>query len=539
LHLGHLSGPYIGGDIYKRYLKMKGTDAYYISGADDHQSYVPLKGEQVGLSPRYTADQFTEAMIQTLTSANVEMDLFVRPTSSPYHIQLVQKFFEKLYIEGKLIVKEVPSLYCEDCEKYLFEAHIRGKCPYCGAGSDGNACEQCGKPNDCVELVDPICKYCSTPPSTRPFTRLYFPLSKYEQQLRDYYKSVHMNAHLRSLCEKMLQEGLPDIPISHVSDWGIQVPVKGFENQRIYVWFEMAPGYLAATQQLNDVIGVPQHWQNFWKSSEAEVVQFFGFDNGYFHAVLFPAMFLAYDSEITLPKTFVTNEFLQLEGMKFSTSRGHAIWGQQFMKQVPVDIARFYLSYHRPETEQTNFSITDFKETVQRELFDGWQEWLKELGIKLSLEYNGKAPELGIWMEEHKHYYRKLSSLLKEACISYDAVTFSPQQITRLLSELVRVTRRFAKAEDHLSGLSFRQDERRTSVALELVAAKMLAILSAPIMPNFSSRLWKDLGYDLSVFSNTWTETPSFIPGGQKISNMDVPYFQEITYEEGNVKVTT
>ena len=38
--------------------------------------------------------------------------------------------------------------------------------------------------------------------------------------------------------------------MTHVADWGIPVPLAGFEGQRFYAWFEMAPRYLAYAEQL-------------------------------------------------------------------------------------------------------------------------------------------------------------------------------------------------------------------------------------------------------------------------------------------------
>lgn len=529
LHVGHLSGPYLGADIHTRYLRMRGIETYYLSGIDDHQSYVSFKAEQIGLTASETASRFGEMMMKTLQAARIEMDLFARPRGSPYHMKLVRAFFEKLYSEGRLIAKEVPSLYCETCDKYLFEAYVRGKCPHCRAESGGNACEECGRPNDCVDLIDARCNSCGGKPGVRTFTRLYFPLGQYEQQLRDYYKSAQMNPHLTALCDQMLADGLPDIAVSHLSNWGIPVPVADFDGQCIYVWFEMVPGYLAATQELNEVISSPGGWKNFWQAADVEIVQFFGFDNGYFHAVLFPALFFAYDPAIRAPRTFVMNEFYRLDGLKFSTSRNHAIWGSELLDQVPPDLVRFYLCYSCPETEQTNFTVSEFEDTVQRELIGRWQSWLYDLGTKVSTEYAGVTPAIGIWTDEQRRFYEKLKEFIVEAACAYEAKTFSPQRATRVLCELVRTARRFGKAEDHWRQVAGRREERRTAVALELAAAKILALLAAPIMPDFAARLWGDLGYATSLLTGSWEETPTWVQARQKIGALDRTYFPDVT----------
>jgi len=520
LHLGHLSGPYTGADIYNRFLKMNGVQSGYLSGADDHQSYVPLKAGRIGLTPRETADKFAVAITETLAMANIHPDLFVRPETSEHHIPMIKEFLAKLHKEGKLIEREIDALYCDTCDKYLYEAHVSGNCPHCRAGSDGNACEQCGRPNTCADLLDASCKHCRQTPGTRKFKQLFFPLSQYEDKLKAFWANVSMGPHMHALCEKMLADGLPDIPITHLSDWGIEVPVEGYEEHRIYVWFEMAPGYLAATSELTG-----QGWESVWKNQDAEIVQFFGFDNGYFHAVLFPALFMAYDEEIRLPDAFVTNEFFRLEGLKFSTSRGHAIWGREMLAQVSSDIVRFYLSYNRPETEQTNFEMKHFEDTVEQELVKGWNGWLQGLLAKTEAEYGGIVPDAGAWSSEHRRFFQSVDRLVQDAAAAYEAKTFSPQQATRLLCELARTADRFGKAEAHLQGIPSRKDERRTGIALELLAAKTMAMIAAPILPEFAHRLWRDLGFTTDL---RWEGTPTFVPGGQKVTAPASAYFTSV-----------
>src|ERR1044072_3881411 len=201
LHIGHLSGPYLRADIYTRYLKMKGAEVYYFTGTDDHQSYVAYKAKQVGLACPETASQYGDAMFETLKAAGIALDHYPRPWQSRHHIPLAQDFVKKLTSDGNLIAKDAPSLFCEVCNIYLYEVHVRGKCPHCGSASNGNACEDCGRPNDCVDLQEPACNHCGNKPIVRSFKRLYFPLRKFEKRLREYHDSVEMSPHMRVLCD--------------------------------------------------------------------------------------------------------------------------------------------------------------------------------------------------------------------------------------------------------------------------------------------------------------------------------------------------
>lgn len=521
LHVGHLSGPYLGGDIHARYLRLRGVDARFIFGTDDNQSYTKTNGVRLGLGPQEAADRLAGDIAATLAAAGIDLAELVRPNASPHHVPMVQEFFRRLYEDGHLEARETLSPYCETCRRYLYEAYIRGRCPHCGSPSGGNMCEDCGRPNDCIDLLDATCTQCGQPPSRRSFTRLFFPLSRWERELKDFHLAVDMNPGLRSLCEQVIAAGLPDISVTHVTDWGIPVPVSGFEDQRIFVWCEMAPRYFAYAQHLGD-------WESYWRAEDAEIVQCFGFDNGFYYAVFLPAMFMAYDRSLRLPAAFVMNDFYRLDGLKFSTSRRHAIWGRELLADVPADVMRFYLAYTGPEVEGTNFTLAEFETTCDRELAGCWQPWLAGLEEKVRRDFGGKVPATGDWTAEHRRFYDRLQALAAAAAQAYEARTFSPQRAARVLCELVREARRFGKAEEAWRRVPARGEEQRTAAALELLAAKTLALLAAPILPEFARRLWRNLGYETPFASHRWEERPSWVPSGQPIGEMGALYFPSV-----------
>lgn len=521
LHVGHLSGPYLAGDIHTRYLRLRGVDAHYIFGTDDNQSYTKVNGVRLGLGPQEAGDKLAGEIAATLEAADIELAEFVRPNSSPHHVRMTMEFFRKLYDDGHLEARETPTPYCEPCGRYLYEAYIRGRCPHCGSPSSGNLCEDCGRPNDCVDLLDAVCTQCGNPPSRRNFTRLFFPLSRWEKELKEFHLKVGMNQSLRSLCEQVIAAGLPDMTVTHVSDWGIPVPVEGFEDQRIFVWCEMAPRYFSYAQHLGD-------WEKYWKSDDAEFVHCFGFDNGFYYAVFLPAMWMAYDRGLKLPAAFLMNEFYRLDGQKFSTSRRHAIWGRELLADVPADVMRFYLAYTAPEVEGTSFTLDDFQATCDRELVETWEPWLADLWQRVERDFGGKVPSTGDWTVEHRRFFQRLEELTAEAAQAYEARTFSLQRAARVLCEVVREARRFGKAEAHWRRVPARGEERRTAAALEVLAAKTLATLAAPILPEFAGRLWRDLGFETTLREHRWEERPSWVPSGQKLENPGAPYFRSV-----------
>jgi methionyl-tRNA synthetase len=332
-----------------------------------------------------------------------------------------------------------------------------------------------------------------------------------------------MSPRLRAFCEQALAAGLPDLAVSQVGDWGIPVPVAGFEQQRIWVWCEMAPRYLAYARHLDG------GWESFWKAADAEVVQCFGSDNAFFYALFVPALLCAYDPRIRPAAAFVMNEFYRLDGRKFSTSRRHAIWGRDLLADVPSDLVRFYLAATCPEVESTNFELASFAETLDRELLGEWQPWLDELAGRLREEFDDQAPAAGAWTAEQRLFHERLQGFTAEAARAYQAATFSPQRAARILGELVREARRFGRAEECWRRVPARCAERRTAAALELLAAKALALLAAPIMPELAARLWRELGYAAPLAARRWEDQPSWVPAGQRLCGLaGAPYFPSV-----------
>ncbi|MDQ5820731.1 MAG: class I tRNA ligase family protein, partial [Actinomycetota bacterium] len=505
LHLGHLSGPYLAGDIWARSMRARGADARFVTGTDDHQTYVEHKARQLGKSVQETTALYMGRIREALQAADVDLDLFVRPAESDSHRQRTADFFARLYESGKLRREVVPTLFCTRCERHLFEVYVRGRCPHCNAGTSGNGCEQCGRPNECADLVDPICNICEQAPVRRSQERVVFPLEEYREQLQDFASRARMSTHLRTLCERMLTDPLPTISVTHESDWGIPVPVPGFEGQVIWSWLEVAALYLEVAADLSEEHGWTVGENGFLADSDVEVVQFFGFDNGYFKAMLLTALYLATDEEGKPPSTFVTNEFYRLDGRKFSTSSNHLVSVLDSVGSVPSDLLRYYLCYTRPELVETNFVKADFEATVQRDLVDGWQGWLHGLGAKLGVHFDGAVPDTGLWTEQHRLFESELRTWCARAEQHLSVQSFSPARLVRVLNELVRESSQFGAAEARWAEVHSGGDMFRTAMALELAAARTLAILAAPVTPRFSAALWEDLGESAPLEEHGWT----------------------------------
>lgn len=517
LHLGHLSGPYSGADILTRAERLKGRPARMVVGIDDHQSYVPTKALEEGRSCDAVSETYAAEIRQLFRQANFSTGELPRTRTSETHHSMTYDFFKTLLDAGQLESRTEPAPFCPKCERYLFEAYIAGDCPYCGEDSDGNSCEACARPNSCVNLVNPRCNLCGTAPELQPVTRLVFPLSQWEAPLTEHVERACMSPQLRGLAEAMLADGLPDIPITHPTDWGMQLALPGFEDQRVYVWAEMVPGYMSATADMAHADPVPAEWSRAWTDPQVRIVQFFGFDNGYFHVLLHPALLLAWREDANLPSAYVTNEFYELEGQKFSTSRRHAIWASEMLDAVAPDVVRFVLAADRPEAARTNFDGERFATLLDGELVGHWEAWLDDLLNRLENGRTQLAEEAGT-----DCYVTQLEALSSLCLASFDPCDFSPQRACRLMRAIVR-------EGEHQAGAfarARREDKPPHAVEvglrLELLTATRLAQLAAPVMPRFAAQLWAALGLTGDV---RWIP-PTTTPDADIASSSRLPFFE-------------
>ncbi|HEY3259849.1 MAG TPA: class I tRNA ligase family protein [Pseudonocardiaceae bacterium] len=522
LHIGHLAGPYVAADVYRRYVAATGGRAVMTTGQDDHQSYVQVRGLRDGRAAEDVADGYAERIEAAWRDVGAIFDVSLRPRRDDEYAAFVQHFFLTLHRRGALVERSRPLPYCVPCDRWLYEAYVTGGCPHCKASSGGNACEVCGRPNSCGDLIDPACVVCGEPAELREQRRLFFPLARYEQQLAAYWERVTMPPHLRVLCEQMRRDGLPEIAVSHPADWGVPVPaeVGDFADQRIYVWFEMAPGYLLQARQAAQRNELGD--ESALMAAAGSFVQFFGFDNGYFHAVLFPAMFMAYDATVRLPDHFVVNEFYRLEGKKFSTSRRHAIWASELLATTDPDVLRFHLLADRPDGRQTSFSLPAL-EATREHLRTHWDGWIDRLTTAIVRDADGVVPAYELSGPSWEALAGTLRRTLADLRAAYELPRFDTRRITALLDELVQLGADHGHLHGHYAALSPRDPRHLAGLVAQLVVAQALAAWAAPVLPGAAARLAGLIGHShpLAV-DETALQPPR---PGRRIRRPDGPVF--------------
>jgi len=469
LHVGHMAGPYIAADVLRRSLASADEPVRLTTGMDDNQTYVPRRAWGDGVGGAAVAEQFTASITETWRTAGVEFDEIVLPHGADYEAR-VQAMFSALVESNTVVSRDTTLPHCTTCDRWLYEAYLDGRCPHCGAVTNGNACEQCCRPNACRDVVDPSCIRCSERPTLRSVTLLVLPLEPLRDKLVEYWNGVDMPPRLRAVCDEMAADALPEILVAHPGDWGVPVPVSGFEDHRIYVWLEMAEGY--AAQRPTDL-----------SAGEGRLVQFFGIDNGYFHAVLMPAANIALGRHELLAERFVVNEFYLYNGAKFSTSRKHAVWAADVLPVAGADMLRLHAMLHRPATSQTDFTLRDLAETEA--VLDLWNRTfvaILELDSDDTHEQDVDAAA-GADLERH-------ARLIDRAALDAElALGERDFDASAAAAALVGLTARIGHLVDEVQAAKHQAARGAAGRRLARDAARRFVEVATPIVPGGAGRL--------------------------------------------------
>lgn len=460
LHLGHLSGPYLALDALARVRRQEGVATRTACGSDEHQTYVATKSVARGETPTQTADHFSARNQATLKGMQMLPDTWLRPLHDRSYQDHVLRALEQLRQQGHVQLRPTPTPWCESCDKALVEAYVGGECPHCGEATSGNGCEACFVPNICSDLVDPVCNSCGSKAQMRSVERLVFPLTPWLERLRQWCAGCAMPDWLRQLSRKLEDCPTPDFPISHPGDWGLEVPDL---EQRIFAWWEMPIGFLDF-----DTEGV-------WKNPKAEVVQAFGSDNAWYYLTLLPATLLALDPDTVLPTALMSNKFLLLDGQKFSTSRRHAIWGEEALEFLNPDLIRLGLSSVRPEQGESDFTLDGLRQLMNTRV-KMWTDWWASVD-RLGLEC---YPETSEWSDEDRRFHKSLVALWKRSLPFRRPESFSMLGQVARLDELAELASNF-----------------RGQKPLAYLAVGLFARLAEPIMPQLGAALSAATGMPL------------------------------------------
>jgi methionyl-tRNA synthetase len=370
IHLGHLAGAYLPADLYTRFQRLNQKDIIHISGSDEHGVPITIAAEKEGVTPNEIVERYHTRNKSVFEKFGIDFDYYGR-TSSDTHRKTSQDFFLNLHEQGVFSQKKQEQFYDEEADMFLPDRYVKGTCPVCGhPEAFGDQCEKCGSSLSPTDLIDPVSAITGNKPVIKETDHWFIPLGDFQPWLDEWIGSRNnWKANVVGQCKSWLDAGLGDRAVTRDLNWGVPVPLPEGEGKVLYVWFDAPIGYISATKEWAEEQGNPELWKTYWQDEETSLIHFIGKDNIVFHCIMFPAM-LKQHGDFVLPENVPANEFLNLEGRKLSTSKGWAVWLEEYLEDFEADLLRYVLGTTLPETKDSDFSWKDFQSRVNSELAD-------------------------------------------------------------------------------------------------------------------------------------------------------------------------
>lgn len=517
VHIGHLAGVYVPADIYVRYLRLKKEDVIFIGGSDEHGVPITIRAKKEGITPQDVVDRYHTLIRDSFREFGISFDVYGR-TSSEIHHETASEFFRTLYDKGEFVEKSSMQYYDEEAQTFLADRYITGECPHCHAeGAYGDQCEKCGTSLSPTDLINPKSAISGSKPVMRETKHWYLPLDKHEAWLREWILENHKEwrHNVYGQCKSWLDMGLQPRAVSRDLDWGIPVPVEGADGKVLYVWFDAPIGYISNTKQL-----LPDSWEKWWKDSDSRLIHFIGKDNIVFHCIVFPAMLKAEGSYI-LPDNVPSNEFLNLEGDKISTSRNWAVWLHEYLRDFEgkQDVLRYVLTANAPETKDNDFTWRDFQARNNNELVAVYGNFVNRALQLTQKYYNGVVPACG----ELTDYDRDTLNEFKDVKVKVEELldNFKFRDAQKEAMNLARIGNKYIADCEPWKVIKTDPERVKTIIYISLQLTANLAIAFEPFLPFSSERLrqmlnmetfeWAQLGSTELLKEGHQLNTPSLL----------------------------
>ncbi len=539
LHIGHLAGCYLPADLYARYKRLAGEEILFICGSDEHGVPITISADKEKVTPQDIVDRFHNLNKASFEKLGISFDYYAR-TTSPVHRETSQEFFLTLHNGGFLVPREEPQLYDEVAKMFLPDRYVEGTCPVCSNPSArGDQCENCGTYLNQTDLIDPRSKVTGSKPVVRPAKHWYFALSRFQKELETYIES-HRNdwkENVLQAARSWLKSGLQDQPITRDLSWGVPVPLPDADGKVLYVWFDAPIGYISATkealdptinksdlttQKVETVVDVWKRveeapvepdttWRTWWQDETTQWITFLGKDNIVFHTILFPAMLLAHNEasaklplgegevkgRYILPENVPANEWMNLEGQKFSKSRGFTVELHEIVERYPADVIRYAFATMLPEQKDSDFQWKEFQARANNELADIFGNFANRVLTFASKHFEnkimGNRKELDV---EGQALLDGFGVRAKEISDCYNR--FRLRDATAVTMDLARSANKYFN--DAAPWKLIKDDPAHAAQVIRscLEAVRALAVYFAPITPNASATLLKTLGVNVS-----------------------------------------
>ncbi len=506
-HIGHVSGFGLPCDMFARYQRMAGSRVLMVSGTDEHGTPVLVQADREGTTPRELADRYNQVIAEDLAGLDMSYDLFTR-TITANHYTVAQEIFTGLYANGYIFPQTSLSAISPSTGRTLPDRYIEGTCPICGYESArGDQCDNCGNQLDPIDLINPRSKINGETPAFVNSEQFFLDLPAFTEVLGTWLQSKQGQWRPNVLRFSLnLLNDLRPRAITRDLDWGVPVPLDGWRDRpdkRIYVWFDAVIGYLSASIEWARRSGDPDAWRAWWQSPDAESYYFMGKDNIVFHSEIWPAMLLGYSGKgarngtpgslgaLNLPTEVVASEFLTMEGRKFSSSRSIVIYVRDFLARYDVDALRYYIAVAGPETQDTDFTWSEFVRRNNDELVATWGN-LVNRAVSFAARNIGAVPEAGLLNATD-------AAVLEHSRRSFDAVGQELAR-SRFKNAATEAMRTVAEANKYMSEqapwkLRESDPERmRTILHVVLQLVDDAKTLLTPFLPRSSAKVHAMLG---------------------------------------------
>jgi methionyl-tRNA synthetase len=507
LHAGHLAGAYLPADIFARYHRLKGNYVLMVSGSDSHGTPISVEADKLNLTAREVFEHYHTRFLETQKRIGISYDLYTH-TDTENHHRVSQDFFLRLLERGYLYTETQRLLYSTTEKRFLPDRYVEGTCPKCGyTSARGDQCDNCGSLLDVLDLINPRSKNDGSTPEIRETQHYFLNLAAFIDPLREYLSTG--KEHWRPNVLRVSQNKAEDLkgrPITRDIDWGIPIPLEGWDNKRLYVWFEAVIGYFSASVEWARNIGQPDAWKQWWYNPAAKIYNFIGKDNIEFHTIIWPAELLGIDGlyadeadgHVNLPYDVPANEFMNIEGEKFSKSRNWAIWVPDILDRYDPDPIRYYIAMTFPETRDSDWSWEGFVTRNNTELLAAWGNLVNRVLTFAYKHFGGTVPTPGDLRDVDREILEKVESGFTTVSDLLAAV-----RLRDALTETMALAREVNGYLDRAPWFKVVKEDKQaaaTTIYTALRCIDTLKTLFAPFLPFTSQKVHEFLGYDGTLF---------------------------------------
>ncbi len=524
-HIGHLAGTYLPADIFARYHRMKGNEVLMVSGSDAHGTPVTLTAEAQGITPEEVFSHYQDEFLDGWEKLGISFDLFTS-THTRNHFKVAQDMFMRLYDKGFIYKGTMIQPFCEKDNRYLADRYVLGTCPHCGDGAArGDQCDKCGRTLDAKDLVGIKCITCDESPIFRETEHFFLKLSHFEDQLKDWIETKgDWRPNVRNFTKSYLESGLKDRAITRDIEWGIPVPLEGYADKRLYVWFEAVVGYLSASIEWAENNGKEEKWREFWCDDTTRSYYFMGKDNIPFHTVIWPAMLMGYEG-LNLPYNVPANEYLNLEGFKLSTSRNWAVWIPDYLLKYEADPLRYVIASNMPESSDSDFSWREYVRRNNDELVATFGNLVHRVLSMINRNFDSIVPEPGELDFASEELLKEAEKCMSLVGSNIENVRIRQAMVTGM--SLAQATNRYLDRKEPWKSIKLTPEDAGRTLWVSLSVINCLKTIMTPFLPFTSEKLHALVGLEKSVESSAWEWDPfEIVPGTRVLSSS--PLFQKL-----------